>query len=533
MRKVPFFFLIVHFFLLTVVCVDVQGQLIPRRSSESSSGEDGEKEPDSKRRPGQRIVDRVKQSNEKLSEKVSDLKEKTTGALRGKNEENEEKAENSFPPIPPESEAIETELSEELYDLSSSRAVGSTDMVEVLLEVAGDAKQITKERKQTTDAMKVVAGFRYEERILNFHSKEKVALKSVRLYDLARAKMSVGETKRTPELDKNHNLILCEIDNSGTTLFSPQGPLKSDQLLLIEGIPGNTLSLDLLLPEEKVKIGDSWKIPDHAIRSFVNIDAVETQSLEATLTSVAEDFAMVEIVGESQGAYLGAYTEMSVQARYQFDFRTRRINWVGMLIEEKRAVGHVGPGLEVKARLQVKISPLETPGSLSDEILEDRDLQRSEFNLRLRHDEGKGAWRFQHPRSWYLIEDSPKTTLLRMLEKGELVAQCNIVSMPRVERRSLTSLQRFADDLKQGLGKNFGQIAAMEESVNANGENELRVIIDGAVEDLPLRWVYYLLTDKKGNQVVVVFVIEAKKLQLFGESDQDILESFRILDMSL
>ena len=427
--------------------------------------------------------------------------------------------------------ASEPKVSEELYDLTSRRTVGSTDMVEVLLEMAGSTKPITPDGKEVIGPVKVVAGFRYEEQVLGFQTKGPLALKSVREYTLAKAKMNFGESQQAPDLDSNHRIVVCEITDKGTELFSPQGPLKGEQLLLIEGIPVNTLSLDLLLPNKPVKVGDSWKIPDSALQSFLNVDGVSQHTLEATLTSVADDLAMIEIVGDSQGAYLGALSEMTIQAKYQFDIRAKRVNWVGMLLEEKRSIGVVGPGLDIKARLQVKISPLNEPNNLTPEFLKEFDLKKNDVVSQLRYEDGKGAWRFQHPRSWYMLPDEPNKTMLRMLDKGELVAQCNIVSMPKIDPKYPTQLKKFADDLAKGLEKNSANVVSADESTNFAGYNELRVILDGSVDGgLPLRWVYYLLTDKEGYQTIVVFVIEAEHLEQFGDSDDKILNSFRMIN---
>ena len=425
----------------------------------------------------------------------------------------------------------EQEISQERYDLTSRRTVGSTDMVEVLLEAAGTTNQITLDGKEKNGPLKVVAGFRYEERILDFQAGNTPNLKSIREYSLAKAKMGLGETQQTPELSNNHKFIVCQIRDKRASLFSPQGPLKSDQLLLIEEIPGNTLSLDLLLPPKPVKVGDSWNIPDAALMSFLNVDGVTEQTLEATLLSVADDLAMIQIVGDSQGAYLGALSEMTVNAKYQFDLRTHRINWVGMLLEEKRSIGHVGPGLDVKARLQVKISPLDAPNNLTDELIKAFHPDPNEPVLRLRYDNEKATWRFQHPRSWYIIQDEPGKTLLRMLGKGELVAQCNIVTMPKIDPKKPTLLKQFAETLAKGLENNAVKVVSTEETVNAAGYHELRVILDGKVDDeLSLRWVYFLLTDKNGFQTIVVFVIEADHLAQFGDSDDLILDSFRMIN---
>jgi len=119
-----------------------------------------------------------------------------------------------------------------------------------------------------------------------------------------------------------------------------------------------------------------------------------------------------------------------------------------------------------------------------------------------------------------------------MLERGELVAECNIVEMPKVNVNSLTTLEKFKEDLKQGFGNNFGVFAFEEEAINTAGYTEYRVMIDGNVDEIPYRWVYYLLTDKFGNQAVVVFVIHAGKIELFGDSDARILDSFRMVNVA-
>ena len=429
--------------------------------------------------------------------------------------------------------ADDQRISEELYDFTSRRTVGSTDMVEVLLEVAGLTSQFTTEQKEVTTPLKVAAGFKYEERILEFQTTEKPVLRSIREYSLAKAKMNIGDAEQTPDLGSNHKFVVCQINEKRANLFSPQGPFKSEQLLLFE-MPGNTLSLDLLLPPKPVKIGGSWTIPNQALIPFLNIDGVMQNTLEATFLSVADDLAMVQIVGEAQGVYLGAFSEMTVNARYQFDLRTRRINWVGMLLEEKRSVGHAGPGLDVKARLQVKILPLDTPNNLTETQVKAFPLTPNESLLRLRYEHGRGAWRFHHPRSWYMILDERDKTLLRMLDKGNLVAQCNIVARPKIDPRTPTTLRRFTEDLVKGLENNSVNVVATEESFNSAGYHELRVILDGKVAtesgELPLRWVYYLLTDKNGYQTVVVFVIEVDQLPQFGDSDEIILDSFRMIN---
>jgi hypothetical protein len=414
------------------------------------------------------------------------------------------------------------------YLLKSSRVVGTIDLVETLLEVTGDVKQLDNEQATKTEKIEVVAGFRYEERLHESSDKSK-QLASIRQYNLAKAKMKIGKDVKTPEIKDKTRTIVSNLDGEKVVLFSPNGALRGEELLLVEDLPGNTLTLERLLPDKAVKVGDSWQISDVELRSFLSIDSVTESRVEAVLTAVADDIAVVEVVGEVQGIYLGAETKMSVQAKYQFDLNIQRINWLGILIQEDRSVGHVGPGFDLVARLQVKISPTKEPRTLTDEFVSEIKMQANDHVLGLKYDGGKGAWRFSHDRSWYVFQDDPQTTVLRRLHNGELVAQCNIADMGTVDVKTMTTLDRFTKEISGGLGKSYRSVVAAEEHTNEAGYKVYTVMIDGVVDDLPLRWIYNLITDKDGRQSVVVFVIEARMLKVFGDSDDLLLNTYRMI----
>ena len=511
-------------FLCCWLSGSVSAQLLQRRTGDNppspKTPPSVENTSEETKRFGQRLIERLKGSE---AEETDSKPEPTPKPAAN-------------PPLPIKKELPIIEDANKTYNLTSSRKKDATDYVEVSLVLSGKTKQVTNEQKEIQDNLDLKAGFRYEERLLSDSIKPKSKIKSVRDYSsLARAVINVGSVESKPELEKKHSLVVCEIDGKKTTLFSPQGALKSDQVMLIEGILGNTLSIDMLLPSKEVKIGDTWKIPDEAVYSFLDVDAISNHDLEATLTSVANDLAIVEIVGDMEGAYLGALSEMHIrEAKYQFDLKSGRINWWAISISESRSISDVGPGLDIVALLQVKISPMDQPKMLTDAYISNFSLEPTGDELLIRYEGGEGPWRFHFARNWYLIEDMKGSTILRMLnDSGELVAQCNMVSMPKVETKSPTSLAEFSENLRKGLGESFGSIASADERVNSSGYKELRVIIDGAVDDLLLRWVYYLLTDNRGNQSVVVFVIHPDKMKQFGNSDELIIDSFRMLDLSL
>ena len=414
----------------------------------------------------------------------------------------------------------------EKYLLKSGRQKGMTDLVETLLEVTGEAVQVNSDLKETKEKMEVVAGFRYEERVEQFSQTNQ--LSSARQYNLAKSKMKVGESVRMPELSSELQTIVCTLDKDKVSLFSPHGSLRGEQLLLIEDIPGNTLTLDRLLPNTEMAIGESWKIGDAVLRSFLSVDAVLSSNVEAVLTAVVDNMAMIEVVGDVNGVYLGATTEISMRAKLQFDLSIQRINWLGAMIEENRSIGHVGPGVELVAKLQVKISPLDSPQSLTDTVMKKIVTKPNPSVLQLKYDGGKGPWRFSHDRSWYIYQDDSQTTVLRRLENGDLIAQCNIADMGTVDLKTMTTLAKFQQDLIVGLGNNFGTVVSAREYENERGYKIYKVLLDGTVDDLSLRWLYHLVTDKTGRQSIVVFVVEAAMFDQFANTDDVLLETYRM-----
>ncbi|MDR1959018.1 MAG: hypothetical protein LBQ54_08250 [Planctomycetaceae bacterium] len=427
----------------------------------------------------------------------------------------------------------EASVSKEPYTFVSSRKTGTVDRVEVTLEAAGEITQFLEDQKSESDQIEFVAKFRYEEFTKKFAPKQGTSLQSLRYYDTAKGAVTVSDRHSSPELEKNRKLIVCNINNHQTTLFSPTGTLKNDQLLLIEDLPGNTLLLDQLLPEYPVKTGDSWEIPEKALCSLLGLDLVEKHEIEAVLTSVKNDVALVEIAGNAEGAYLGAASEMEVRVKYQFDLKQNRITWLGLLIQENRSLGHVGPAVKLIARLLIDIKPDQKAEYLTEENVKTISTEADPKLLQLRFESPeKALWTFTHDRRWYVILDEPGNTKMRMLNKGEVVSQCDITEMPEAENFNFSTLETFQKKLKEGLGEYFGEFVSSSQRKNENNYRELRVIVDGTVKDMPLRWVYYLISDQDGNQAILAFVIQADMLEVFDKSDIELVRSFRLTPKS-
>jgi len=430
--------------------------------------------------------------------------------------------------VPP---AAGSRKTQQTYSFRSSRTAGSIDHVAAVLEVGGEAK-FTNEDKIKRPEMSVLATLAYDERTLELPTTATGCLRSLRVYDRADAVIKVADNGVKPALREDRRVIGVKIDGAKTTLFSPQGSLIRDELDLIE-LPGNSLLLDGLLPERPVARGESWTHRNSLVAAMLGLDEVKTNDVRSTLGEVNDSSALMEMAGRVEGAVDGVTTRIEIKAKYRFDRNTRRIDWFGLLVHEDRDIGHVAQGLDVVARLKMQIEPRDQCERLADAAIEGLDLEPTDVATQLTCEPGEGGWRFSHDRRWYLIASDRDLTVLRMIDRGELVAQCNVGLLPRVEPGNQATLEQFQHDVKGALGKGFGQFLKASQQANDKDYRVLHVVAEGLVAELPIQWHYYLVADERGQQVVFAFAVETALAERLGQSDAEMIGSFTFLDRDL
>lgn len=407
------------------------------------------------------------------------------------------------------------------YDLRRDKTP-QTVRVEAVLEVAGDVL-LMEEGKTRTHTLSVSAHINYDERQLAVREDEPET-RSARFYREARADIKIGEGGIQPLLRESRRLLVADEASDRVQLFCPTGPLTREELDLVD-LPANSLLLDRLLPAEPVKIGQRWRHDDALLAKLLGLDAVSQSDVHSELKQVAADRAKIELAGRLLGAIGGVATEIELKAKYRFDVNQRRITGLGLLVKEKRAIGLVNAGLNVVAKLQLALAPIEgqgeqSHGELSDSALTQLPLEpRPEF-LALECESPTKKFRLYHNRNWHLMADAGELLALRYLDRGELVAQCNISSLADVEPGKRPSLAEFQHDLERSLGKNFERFVEASESTNSLGHHIYRVFAEGRVSELAIQWRYYLFADGAGHLAVFAFTLESDLAERLGDADE-------------
>jgi hypothetical protein len=414
------------------------------------------------------------------------------------------------------------------YSFPNARQVGQIDKVTCQLEIRGEMTHLD-EGKEHPETVNDAHRLTYLEKTLSLASGSKGSTRSARYYDEVETTIKIGDEGSKLPLRNNRKLIGATITDDSALLYSPNGPLTHEELISID-VLGNSLLLDRFLPEKPVAIGDSWKHSEKLVGQLLWLDEVGQCDLQSTLTEVTPDVARFKMSGKVLGVFKGASSEMEVEAKYRYDRHRNRIDWIGMRIKESRKSGPKSPGANVVARAQVLIVPGEASAELSDAALKNLSFEAAPEQLQTLLQAKQGDWEITCDRSWNLYNYLLDKAEIHLLEKGDIVAQCNVSTLPKANPEKMISLEDYQEELKTALGNSFGEFVKASQSVNAAKYRLLRVEIRGTVSDLPIRWVYYHVADPEGRQAVFVIVVEEKLFDRLADKDKNLVDSFRFTE---
>jgi len=418
------------------------------------------------------------------------------------------------------------------YQIQTNRKAGEISRVEINLEAGGELK-VQHADKVNELKMSVVGQLDYQERILAHPSSGEGAYRSIRYYDSASATLKIGPNGVKPGLRNERRLIDVALRGTSTTLYCRAGTLTRDELDLLNiagnGI-ANSLALDRLLPARPVTIGESWPHSGEVIGALVGLDVVAKSEVQSKLVEVTPGAARIQMAGHIKGTSEGSSVEMDIKAKYQVDLKTKRVSWLGLLVRENRQIGEVVPGTDVVLRLEMKISPVEKSKQLTDAVANRTPRDPPAGSIDLEHRSADGLWTLAYGRDWYVTADERDLTVLKLMDDGQRIAQCNISSLSKVDPAKLSTLAEFQEDVRDALGKNFGQFVEAGQSTNQLNYRVYRVVVQGTVNDLPIEWHYYFVANQHGQQAAFAFTIDAGLVSRLKGVDKMLVDQLRFAD---
>ncbi|MCY2963003.1 MAG: hypothetical protein NT069_05000 [Planctomycetota bacterium] len=436
-----------------------------------------------------------------------------------------------------------------LLGLGSQRLVFSADRVnldddptdarvfQVTSTLAVTGKIYPQPGAESALPLKVDAGFKLLEKRLEGAGRQAQALRSIRYYDQAGASITAGKQVSNADLRDECRLVVAEGTDAGIDVSSPSGPLQVGELELLR-TAGDSLAVAGLLPDTAVEPSDTWKPATWVLPVLAGIEAVEKSQLSCRLEKLTDDIATISFQGEIIGAVLGAAAKVHIEGELEYKVSQRHWQKLTLTQTEKRAVGAVSPGLDVEAKITTSRRLAKAAGRLSETDLKGVPLESNDASRLLAFDAPLWNTRVFHSRDWHLLNQNSDSALLRMLEKGELLAQCSIKKLADAEPGKHVPEEIFQKDIQKTLGKNFQKLVQAERLRIREGLYVYRVVAVGTVpiknekdEEVlnPMQWNYYLVANTDGRQLALVFSVAPELAAKFKDRDLAIVGGLEFL----
>lgn len=366
-----------------------------------------------------------------------------------------------------------------------------------------------------------------------------------RHYREAAASVTVAGRRERTALAADAREVLVALAGTTPTPRLADGFLSRQEAELLD-IPFDPLLLDRLVPSSEQAEAGSWQLPGDVVAGLLAIDTVQSGGIEVRLDAATAAGRALQFSGTVLGAVDGAATriELAGTARLADAAGTdggRRIDLVEVTITERREAGWVAPGLDVKAT--VRISRTDVTAEAAETVRADRPAGSADALAAPAAGRPRGAGRpgtvwHRHPhgrytlvldRRWRVVEDGPEGLVMRLADRGALVAQCSILPLPRSAPEAAPNAPQVSRDVERSLGGQFGRVIEAEETTRDDGTRVVRVVADGSAEGRPFRWIHHVLADPLGHRAALTCMLEPALADRFGAADHELAAGIVLL----
>jgi hypothetical protein len=409
--------------------------------------------------------------------------------------------------------------SAQTYPLTETVKPGDCFRVRLEMTLTGAIK-VSRDGKPASLPLTARATHEFPERVLAADDTGLVE-KSARVYETASASITFQRDVETKSLRKERQLVVAQRPKDEALTYSPSGPLTHEELELV-GDHFDTLCVTGLLPGKAVAVGDTWKVNNSAAQALCHFDGLTDQDLVCKLEEVKDKVARVSVTGPSNGIELGARVQLKVNATYHFDLEAKRLTWLEWKQTDDRDQGPANPALTATTTTTVTRKPIERPDSLADAALSavPRDYKVPESLVVVEYRHPKGKFELNYARDWQPVGEPEDRLILRLMQRGDFVAQATITPWTPAEKGKHLS----ADEFKEAMAKTPGwapekELQAGEVPAGGEGRWVYRVSVLGKADGVAVLQNFYLVAGPDGDQVVVAVTLTPKKAEQLGGRD--------------
>jgi hypothetical protein len=390
------------------------------------------------------------------------------------------------------------------------------------------AMKVHSDGKAVPIKLTATASHAFPERVLAVN-KDGLPERVARVYESAKAVIVAGKDRSERALRDKRRLIVAQRHKEQALVYSPAGALYRSELELTSE-HFDTLCLTGLLPGKDVKVGETWKVGPGVVQALCAFEYLEKHALTGKLEGVAGGVATLSVSGTATGLELGAVVKAKVEATGKFDLKAKRLVALEWKQQDERDQGPASPASTTAATVTVSRSAVEQPAALSDVALISvpAGLAPPAALTYVEQRDPKGRFALLHGREWVLVSETDEHTVLRLMDKGDFVAQVTVTSWTKAKKGEHLSPVAFKAAMDETTGWRPERELQAGEVPSADGRWVYRLSVLGELHGVAVLQNFYLVAAPGGEQVVLAFTLAPKQADKLGARDLSLAGSIEV-----
>ena len=380
--------------------------------------------------------------------------------------------------------------------------------------IVANGAQVDKQKKLP---MNTIASMTYHQRLTGSDDDPQ----AIRYFESSKGNFNIEKGKVNSSISDENRMVVARLKSvpgQRLQMASVMNTLSQAEFELIKN-PADPLTYAKLLNQKNVKIGGKWKIDNDALADFLSVDRILFNETQLLLKNVVKDKARVYMLGSVDATIDDVGTGLKISGIFDIDLSSKTVTDVRLNIEETREAGQIAAGFHGKSKFDIRLTRDNTCEHLSNDKLKKYTKSRR-IKQKLKWASDSGRFALEYDPRWRVIAAEQEAAVLRYVDDGDLMAQCDVVQLPSRPANKPLTLAAYKKEVEKIIRSDkTARIADSKEMTTSTGLTALKVTVKGVEKELPVQWIYYHVSSEDGRRLTFVFTLEQEIANIFQPSD--------------
>ena len=406
--------------------------------------------------------------------------------------------------------------------LKNEHKVGDGWHVALDMKLTGKIKLRDAEKAVTLD-LKATAQHDFEERVLTVTEGKPTSVG--RFYNTAKADITLQDKtiNKTLRTDRRFQTALVSSDTP-TVTYSPVGPLTDEELELT-GEHLDVLAIHGLLPNKEVSVGDKWEVPFNVAQALAGVDAVIKSKLECKFEKIERNHAIITLTGDIEGISKGSTLKATMAAGLVYSLEGKHFTGCTWCYRENTEQGPLNPAAEIESEISATWKHGLALNEVTDGKASTIPATPPPALLMLEFRDAASRFAFNYERNWGVVSKTEKQAVLRLLDRGELIAQMNLTPYQQVKPGEHATLDEVEKLISQAPGYKLDKVLEKTTVEASPGFWIGKVSTTGEASELPMQQIVYAIAGPRGDQVLLSVTVETEQAAKLAGKDLSLVRT--------